>query len=78
MIRLTRLNHAPLTLNSDLIQHIEETPDTVITLTTGEIVRVRETADEIVERVVAFRRRIHALGDGLKGGAAQTHGADQT
>ena len=59
MIRLTRLNRIPLVLNSDLIEHIEETPDTVVTLTTGQILRVRETADQVVERVVEFRRRIY-------------------
>ena len=59
MIRVTRLNHVPIVVNSDLIEHIEETPDTVLTLTTGQIVRVRETADQVVERVVEFRRRIH-------------------
>ena len=58
MIRLTRLSHAPLVLNSDLIEHIDVTPDTVITLTTGQILRVRETAEEVVERIVDFRRRI--------------------
>jgi flagellar protein FlbD len=58
MVSLTRLNRAPFVLNSDLIEHIEETPDTLITLTTGEMLRVRETADQVVERVVAFRRRI--------------------
>jgi flagellar protein FlbD len=60
MIRLTRLNFAPLVLNSDLIVHIDVTPDTVITLTTGQILRVRETAEEVVERMVEFRRRIFA------------------
>jgi len=40
MIRLTRLNHAPMVLNSDLIVHIEVTPDTVISLTTGETIMV--------------------------------------
>ncbi len=60
MIRLTRLNHAPLVLNSDLIEHIDVTPDTVITLTTGQILRVRETAEEVVDRMVEFRRRILA------------------
>jgi flagellar protein FlbD len=60
MVRLTRLNRAPLVLNSDLIVHIEETPDTVITLTNGEILRVRETADQVIQRVVEFRRRIQA------------------
>ncbi len=58
MIRLTRLNQAPLVLNSDLIEHIEVTPDTVITLTSGQILRVRESADEVIERIVEFRRRI--------------------
>jgi flagellar protein FlbD len=61
MVRLTRLNHAAMVLNSDLIEHIEETPDTVITLTTGQILRVLETADQVVERVVEFRRRILRL-----------------
>jgi flagellar protein FlbD len=60
MIRLTRLNHVPMVLNSDLIEHIDVTPDTVITLTTGQILRVRETAEEVVERIVEFRRRIFA------------------
>ena len=58
MIRLTRLNGGPLVLNSDLIEHIEVTPDTVITLTTGQIIRVRETAEEVIERIVEFRREI--------------------
>jgi flagellar protein FlbD len=57
MIRLTRLNRAILVLNSDLIEHIDVTPDTVITLTTGQILRVRETSDEVVNRIVEFRRR---------------------
>ena len=58
MIRLTRLNHVPLVLNSDLIEHIEETPDTVVTLTTGQILRVRETSEQVVARIVEFRRRV--------------------
>jgi flagellar protein FlbD len=59
MIRLTRLNHIPLVLNSDLIEHIDITPDTVIMLTTGQIIRVLESADEVVARVVDFRRAIY-------------------
>jgi flagellar protein FlbD len=58
MIRLTRLNHVPMVLNSDLIEHIEVTPDTVVTLTTGQILRVRESAEEVIERIVEFRRKI--------------------
>ena len=58
MIRITRLNHTPLILNSDLIEHIEMTPDTVIALTSGQKYMVLETTDEIVERVVDFRRSL--------------------
>ena len=58
MIRLTRLNHAKMVLNSDLIEHIDVTPDTVVTLTNGQILRVRETAEEVIQRIVEFRRRI--------------------
>jgi flagellar protein FlbD len=58
MIRLTRLNRAPMVLNSDLIEHIDVTPDTVITLTTGQILRVRESAEEVIRRIVGFRQQI--------------------
>ncbi len=58
MIRLTRLNRAAFILNSDLIEHIDVTPDTVITLTNGQIVRVREGPDEVIRRIVDFRRRV--------------------
>jgi flagellar protein FlbD len=60
VIRLTRLNQVPLVVNSDLIEHVEITPDTVIALTTGQKILVRETADEIIERVVGFRRAVLA------------------
>ena len=59
MIQLTRLNHIPMVLNSDLIEHIEITPDTVITLTTGQKIVVLESAQQVVERVVGFRRSIY-------------------
>jgi flagellar protein FlbD len=62
MVCLTRLNHAPMVLNSDLIEHIDITPDTVITLTTGQILRVRESAEEVVQRIIEFRRRVFASG----------------
>lgn len=58
MIRLTRLNSAPIVVNSDLIEHVDITPDTVIALTTGQVLRVQESAEEVIARVVEFRRRI--------------------
>jgi flagellar protein FlbD len=56
MIRLTRINHVPLVLNADLIEHIETTPDTVINLTSGRTFVVLESPQEVIDRVLAFRR----------------------
>jgi flagellar protein FlbD len=58
MIQVTRLNRIPLVLNSDLIEHIEVTPDTVISLVTGQKMVVLEPPDEVVRRIVAFRRSL--------------------
>lgn len=60
MIQLTRINHKPVVINSDLIEHIESTPDTVISLTTRQTLMVLESVEEVVERIVKFRRRICA------------------
>ena len=59
MIKVTRINHTLIVLNSDLIEHIEGTVDTVISLSTGQRLIVLESAEEIIDRVVEFRRRIH-------------------
>ena len=58
MIHLTRLNRTPLFLNSDLIEHLQSTPDTVITLTSGHNFMVLESPEEIISRIVQYRRRI--------------------
>ena len=58
MIRLTRINRVPLVLNSDLIEHLEVTPDTVIAMTTGDKFMVLESADEVIGKVIEFRRAI--------------------
>jgi len=58
MIQLTRLNHAPLILNADLIEHVEATPDTVVALTNGRKFMVLESAEEVVNKVIEFRKTI--------------------
>ena len=58
MIQLTRLNNKPLFVNSDLIKFIERAPDTVLTLVSGEKVVVLESAEQVLEKVIAFRRTI--------------------
>jgi len=59
MIQLTRLNGSPLYVNLDLIKWAEATPDTMLSLTNGEKVVVRESCDEVVERVKSHR--VHLL-----------------
>ncbi|MEO7653269.1 MAG: flagellar FlbD family protein [Bryobacteraceae bacterium] len=72
MIKLTRLNHQPLVLNSDLIEHVEVTPDTVITLISGQKLMVHESADEVIARVIEFRRAVSRgaapIGEDKRGG----------
>jgi flagellar protein FlbD len=58
MIHLTRINRVPVVLNCDLIEHIEATPDTVISLINGQKIRVLESPETIVERVIQFRRSL--------------------
>ena len=58
MIRLTRINHIPLVLNADLIEHVETTPDTVISLTNGQKFVVLESTDDVIRKVIEFRREI--------------------
>ncbi|MCU0578277.1 MAG: flagellar FlbD family protein [Desulfobacterota bacterium] len=58
MIQVSRLDHTPMIVNPDLILFMEETPDTVITLSNGEKILVQERVSEIIRRVIQFRRSI--------------------
>lgn len=70
MIYLNRLDNSEILLNALLIERIEATPDTVVTLTTGNKVVVRQSTDEVVQKAVAYLRSLH--GDG----AQEADGAD--
>ncbi len=61
MIQLTKINGHQIVLNSDLIEYIEETPDTVITLNNNDKVIVRDRMTEIIEKVVRYRRALAGL-----------------
>ena len=56
MIKVTRLNGQLIVLNADLIEFVEEIPDTIISLTTGKKIMVQENAEQIIEKVTAFKR----------------------
>jgi flagellar protein FlbD len=59
MIKATKLNQAEVYINPDLIEFMEETPDTIITLTNGIKLNVEERASEILERIIEFRRQCY-------------------
>lgn len=61
MIALTKLGGEHLVLNAELIQQIEALPHTVITLTNGEKLLVREPVETVVDAVVEYKRRIHRM-----------------
>lgn len=58
MIQLTRLNNHPLMVNPDLIKFVEKAPDTVLTLVSGEKIVVLETTEQVLAKIVEFRRTI--------------------
>ncbi len=69
MIKVTRLNDAGMVVNADLIEFVESSPDTILSLTTGKKIMVLESIDEIIERVAAFKKM---CGAGLsQSGSAQ-------
>lgn len=58
MIKVTRFNGSQFVLNSELIETIEETPDTIITTTNGKKFVVKENIEEIIEKVVKYKSKI--------------------
>ena len=60
MINVTRLNGKELMINPDMIQHIEDTPDTVITLSDTKKFVVSEKSEEIRRRIIEFKKEIYS------------------
>lgn len=59
MIQLTRLGGQQFVLNAELIQEVEATPDTIITLTSGQKIMVKEPVDAVRNAVIEYKRTIH-------------------
>lgn len=60
MIELTKLNGKTFAVNADLIKFVEQAPDTVLTLITGEKLVVRESNQEVMRRIIEFRQALIA------------------
>jgi flagellar protein FlbD len=61
MVRLTRFNGKEYFLNAELIEKVESTPDTVITLVDGKIVLVKESVKLVIKRIISYHRKVHGL-----------------
>ena len=61
MILVTRLNGSIIYINAELVQQIEPTPDTVITLINNQKLVVKESADVVIHRIIEYRRQV--MGD---------------
>jgi flagellar protein FlbD len=61
MIKLSQLNGETFVLNADLIRYVEARPDTIISLTTGERLVVRESMDEVLERAIRYQQSKHVI-----------------
>lgn len=70
MIAVTRFDGTELVVNVDLVVTVERTPDTVLTLTTGDRIMVRESLEQVVERAINFRHRIQQ-GPGARDGLSE-------
>lgn len=71
MIELRQLNGESFVLNSNLIESIENIPETKILLTTGKYYLVLESREEIVKKIIAFQRKIFQHSICLNGGKPQ-------
>lgn len=63
MIEVTRFKGSKIIINAELIETVEETPDTVITLTSGKRYIVSESAKEVVDLVIEYKSKIFNLGN---------------
>ena len=70
MIKLHRIRGEEFFLNADLVESVASTPDTVVTLFDGRKVVVGESAEEVVDRIRAFRASVIRLADELRAGRA--------
>ena len=57
MVKLTKINGQEFFINSDLMEFIESTPDTIISLTTGKKIIVKESAEEVIQKIIDYKSK---------------------
>ena len=61
MITITRLDKRVVVLNADLIKTLEATPDTIVTMINGDTLIVRESVEEVVQRIIEYQRQVRGF-----------------
>ena len=61
MITITRLDKRVIVLNADIIKTLEATPDTIVTLLNGDTIVVRESVEQVVQRIVEYQRQVRGF-----------------
>jgi len=58
MIKVKKINGRDLIINAELIEFVESTPDTMISMTTGKKIIVKDMPEELIKKVIEYRREI--------------------
>jgi flagellar protein FlbD len=58
MIKLTKINGSAIVVNAELLETITATPDTIVTLSTGKKIQIRDTIDEVIQKVLAYKKEV--------------------
>ena len=61
MIKVTRINESKLVINAEMIEFVEAIPDTIISLTTGRKIMVKESVDEVIDKIVEYKHLCYQL-----------------
>jgi flagellar protein FlbD len=59
MILVTRFNGSKFYINAEMVRSVESTPDTVITLSSGEKILVKDKAEDVVRKIIVYKRMIN-------------------
>ncbi|MBL0388918.1 flagellar FlbD family protein [Tumebacillus sp. ITR2] len=77
MIPVTKFNRSTVYVNATLVEQVESTPDTVITLVNGKKLIVRETVEEVLKRVEGYYRRVGLIAVQVQQNAEETDVSEQ-
>jgi len=61
MIKLTKINNSLIVVNADLVEYVEALPDTIVTLTTGQKIIIKDSVDDVIRKVIEYKRVVNEI-----------------